>query len=237
MRKTISVLSFAGIIFLLLPSACKRNINYSELDSTVANQLRPTNYPGVFIAAANHVQQPTQPKAGIQRCKKACATVTVHWVQVTYPVTVCYPPNYPTEFTQGRKATDSIPGIVSAEGTRREMISTRTINGFNPLFCKTKYGPWIAELVDKENCDSPCGEGTHTWTMNILGVHGNLSWTWDGTMQDRPQEVQFIGQPWVKDSYSIDCDLSDLTNCSGTGGGGGGGNGGYPVKVFAKPGK
>jgi hypothetical protein len=231
MRKMISVLSFLGIVILLLPGACKRTVTYTELDSTLANLLRPTSYAGVFIAGTNHVQQPTQPMAGVQRCKKACATKTIYWVQCTFPVTICYAPDLPGEFTQGRKAADSIPSIIAAEGTLREMVSTRTINGYNPLFCKTKYGPWIAEIVDKENCDSPCGEGSHTWTLTILGVQGNISWTWNGDMNGRPQEVQFIGQPWVQATEAIDCDFGDLTNCSGNGEPGGGG---YPARFRAK---
>jgi hypothetical protein len=216
MRKMISVLSFLGIIMLLLPSACKRTMNYSELPGTLANRLQPTSYPGVFIAGINDVNLQSESKTASLFCPKACATKTTWWVQVTYPVTICYPPDIIIGgvLTQGKKAPDSISGIIMAEGTAKEMVSTRTINGFNPLWCKTKYGPWIAEITDTENCDNSCGEGSHLWTLEILGSQGSLFWTWNGTMDGRPQEVQFIGQPWVRNSISIDCRPFDMTSCN-----------------------
>jgi hypothetical protein len=214
MRKLISVLSFLGIIMLLIPLACKRTIQYSELPGTISDRLKPTSYPGVFIAGVNEVNM-SDTRGVSMFCPKACATRTTYWVQVTYPVTICYPPDIVIGgvFTQGRKAPDSIGNIITAEGMLREMVSTRAVNGFNPLWCKTKYGPWIAEITDTENCDNSCGEGSHTWTMQILGVQGNLSWMWNGTIENRPQEVQFIGQPWVRSTFSIDCRPFDLTEC------------------------
>jgi hypothetical protein len=215
MRKLISVLSFLGIIMLLIPLACKRTIQYTELPGTISDRLKPTGYPGVFIARVNDVNMVADTRESSLFCPRACATRTTYWVQVTYPVTICYPPDIVIGgvFTQGRKAPDSIGNIITAEGTLREMVSTRAINGFNPLWCKTKYGPWIAEITDTENCDNSCGEGSHTWTMQILGVQGNLSWIWNGTIDNRPQEVQFIGQPWVRSTFSIDCRPFDLTEC------------------------
>ncbi len=211
----ISVLSFMGIVMLLLPLACKRTIQYSELPVSAADRLRPTIYPGVFIAGMHEVRMMSETNEVSAFCPKACATKTTYWVQVTYPVTVCYPPDIVIGgvFTQGRNAPDSIASIITAEGMMKEMVTTRTINGFNPLWCKTKYGPWIAEITDTEQCDNSCGEGSHIWTMEILGSQGNLTWMWNGGMNDRPQEVQFIGQPWVRSTVSIDCKPFDLTEC------------------------
>ncbi len=229
MRKMISTISFLGTVVLLM-MACKRTIQYTELRSAVADSLKQTSIPGVFIAASNQVKPLSQTNAATLFCTRACATKTIYWMQVTYPVTICFPPDIVVGgvLTQGRSAPDSIPDIITSEGTLTEMISTRTINGFNPLWCKTKYGPWIAEITDTENCDNSCGEGSHTWTMQILGVQGNISWLWHGTMQDRPQDVQYIGDPWVRATTTIDCRPHDLTNCNGTVGGGGG-DGGHPA--------
>lgn len=217
MRKLISVLSFLGIIMLLFPLACKRTIHYSELPSDVAQRLRPTSYPGVLIAGMHEVKVAAETRTATNSmlCPKACATKTTYWVQVTYPVTICYPPDIVIGgvFTQGRQAADSIGSIIMAEGTLREMVSANAVNKINPLWCKTKYGPWIAELTDTENCDNSCGEGSHTWTMQILGVQGNISWLWTGSIDNRPQDVQFIGQPWVRNTATIDCRPWDMTNC------------------------
>ncbi len=218
MRKMISAAFFIGTIVLLQMAACKRNINYTELRSAVADSLKATSIPGVFIAASNKIKPLSQNSTSAALCPKACATITTYWVQVTYPVTICYPPDIITGgvFTQGKKASDSIASIVKSEGTLTEKISDRSIDGVLPPFwCKTKYGPWIAEITDTENCDNSCGEGSHTWTMKILGVQGNISWVWFGTMQDRPQDVQYVGQPWIRNVATIDCRPFDMTNCYG----------------------
>ena len=213
MRKMISAIAFTGTVALLLVAACKRTISYTELRSAIADSLRPTNIPGVFIAGSHHVQPLNQQNTAIFFCQKTCATTTTYWVQVIYPVTICYPPDIVIGggiFTQGRKAPDSIASIISSEGTLTEALSTRTIN---PLWCKTRYGPWIAEITDTELCDNSCGEGSHIWTMKILGVQDNISWLWFGGMQGRPQEVTYIGEPWVRSTSTIDCRPGDLTNC------------------------
>lgn len=233
MRKMISLLSFLGIVMLLLPLACKRTVTYSELSRTLVDSLRPTSYPGVMIAGVRNIQQQNPANTGALRCPKKCVTKTISWVQCTYPITVCYPPDIIIDgvYTQGRRAQDSIPGIINAEGTLREMVSTQNVN---LLWCKTKYGPWMAEITEQENCDNACGEGSHSFTLEILGSQGQLFWRWDGTLDGRPQQVQFVGQPFVRNSFPVDCDLSDLTDCTGTGGGGGGGNGGHPARVKLK---
>ena len=216
MRKLVSVLSFLGIVILLLPLACKRTIHYSELPGAIAERLKSTGYAGVFIAGVNEVDMTTVDTEKISLfCPKACATKTTYWVQVTYPITICYPPDIVIggELTTVKKAGDSIANIIAAEGALREMVSTRSVDGINPLWCKTKYGPWIAEITDTENCDNSCGVGSHTWTLQILGVQGNLFWMWNGTMEGRPQEVQFIGQPWIRSTVRIDCRPFDLTEC------------------------
>jgi hypothetical protein len=229
MRKMISTISFVGTVVLLM-MACKRTIQYTELRSAVADSLKQTSIPGVFIAASNQVKPLSQTSATSLFCQRACATKTIYWVQVTYPVTICYPPDIIISgvLTQGRSAPDSIPGIIRSEGTLTETLNMRSANGILPYWCKTRYGPWIAEITDTENCDNSCGEGSHTWTMQILGVQGNISWLWNGTMQDRPQDVQYIGEPWVRATTTIDCRPFDLTNCNGTVGGGGG-DGGHPA--------
>jgi hypothetical protein len=213
MRKMISTISFLGTVVLLMMT-CKRTIQYTELRSTVADSLKQTSIPGVFIAASNQVKPLSETSATTLFSTRACATKTIYWVQVTYPVTICYPPDIVIGgmLTQLRTAPDSIPGIITSEGALTEMISTRSVNGFSPLWCKTKYGPWIAEITETENSDNCCGKGSHTWTMQILGVQGNISWLWHGTMQDRPQDVQYIGEPWVRATTTIDCKPFDLTN-------------------------
>src|SRR5262249_28144345 len=125
MRKTISAVCFTGTVVLLLMAACKRTVNYTELRSTLADSLRSTNIPGVLIAASHKVQPRNETSATIFHCKRACATKNVYWVQITYPVTVCYPPDSMPDgvLTKGRKPPDSIAGIIQAEDALTETLT------------------------------------------------------------------------------------------------------------------
>ena len=115
MRKMLSTISFWGTVVLLM-MACKRTIHYTELRSSVADRLKQTSIPGVFIAACNQVKPLSQTKATNLLCTRACATKTTYRVRVTYPVTICYPPDIIIGgvLTQARRASDSIPGIITS---------------------------------------------------------------------------------------------------------------------------
>src|SRR5262245_5356325 len=113
MRKTISAISFLGTVVVLV-ATCQRNVEYYELSSSLADSLRETNMPGVFISSVKDVRVASQSKSATLLCPKACATKTVYWVQVTYPVAVCYPPDIIVNgvLTQGKAAPDSIASII-----------------------------------------------------------------------------------------------------------------------------
>ena len=93
------------------------------------------------------------------------------------------------------------------------IASKRRFGDYDRLFCKTYSGPWFAEIVDEEMCDNSCGEGSHRFSMTILGIPEDLAWVWWDAMENRPQEVQFIGQPWVTSESVKDCNANDLTDC------------------------
>lgn len=215
----------ACIVLLLFFAGCTSNPLYPELEASISDSLRRTSIENVFVASLTS-SKPRPANDTSFRCVKRCATKTIYWVQVTYPVTVCFPPDI---IVNGSNAVfaksaggDSIHSLITSERPVTTMISKRSLFGYNRLFCKTYGGPWIAEITDEEQCDNSCGEGSHRFTLKILGVQETLVWTWWGSMAGRPQEVHFIGEPWIRNQATIDCNLSDLTNCTGTGTGDGG---------------
>jgi hypothetical protein len=230
-----SIIAIAAMLLLYF-SSCKTTPHYSELAAATADSLKKTSTEGLFISGVMNMKaRPIQDPA-ILPCPRLCATKTVYWAQVIYPVTVCFPPDWVLDGNASvfakSAAPDSISSLINSATPITSMVSTTKLSNFNRLFCKTKGGPWIAEITDDEQCDNSCGEGSHFFTMKILGVQETLVWSWFGTMAGRPAEVVFAGEPWIRSQSPKDCDLSDLTNCTGNGGGGGtgGGGGSIPAK-------
>jgi len=207
--------SVAGILLLML--ACTNEAQHPELPAQLRDSLVQVGTSDVFVSALKNIRpKPSMESAGLP-CVKSCATTEILWVQVSYPITVCYPPDFPTQniitmYKQG-KEPDSLAAIIASKTPVSHQVNTR-IGAYNRLFCKTHGGPWYAEIVDQELCSS-CGPGPHKFSMTILGVQQNLYWEWWGTLDGRPQEVVFFGDPWLRGQSVLDCDPTDPTNCSG----------------------
>jgi hypothetical protein len=208
--------SVAGIVLLML--ACKKEPQLPELPASLTDSLVQVGTSDVFVSALKTIG----PKPSIDgvdlRCVKKCAAIEIEWVQVTYPITVCFPPDFPTQnimtmYKEGQEP-DSVAAIIASKTSVTHQMNRR-VGGYNQLFCKRHGGPWIAEIQDQEQCGGGCGPGPHKYSMTILGVQQNLYWEWWGTLDGRPQEVVFIGEPWPRGHSVVDCDPGDLTNCSG----------------------
>ena len=223
MEKHFIAIASIALIALAPFSACKQTPRYPELSASLADSLKQTDIKGVFISGVKSVQ-PRPAKDVNTFCPRFCATTTVYWVQVTYPITICNPPDFSNDVVLAkRQQQDSaIARVMTAEVSHA--VSKSRFADFTRLFCRTHGGPWFAEITDMEMCDNSCGEGTHRFTMTILGVPQQLSWLWWDSMDNHPQEVQFIGQPFVRGTSVIDCNPGDLTDC-----GAGGNTGGGPI--------
>ncbi len=205
------------IISLVLVSlisfvACEKTPKYPELSAVLTDSLRQTNIPGVFIAGTKNIQpRPVQDPSNL--CPATCASVRVYLWQVTYPITICQPPDFPSTLANKDAGQDSVIVDIASSTPVTKMVSKKSIGGFERLFCKTHGGPWIATIQETEMCDNSCGPGTRKFVMTIGGVPDDLSWLWWDSMDNRPEEVDFVGEPWIKSESVIDCDSHDLTDC------------------------
>lgn len=219
----------AIISFMLV--CCKTKQTYPELEASKTDSLRETAIPGVFISGNRSVQvNPERPDADtLNRCHRNCAGGVIYWCQVSYPITVCYPPDFiledVDEVMMKNKKQDSVVSILKRKMPVTNMTG-RSISRFNNLFCSTRGGPWIAEIKDVEQCSGGCGEGPHRISVQIIGVGEFLYWEWIGSIDNPPAGVPDISGRWVRGEYTVDCDASDHTNCTGNTGETGGGDGG-----------
>jgi hypothetical protein len=211
--KSFLIISFIFAALILL-NACKTTKNYPELSTALTDSLKQTDIPGVFMAATGNIQpRPFQPPPP---CPRLCGSTTIYWVQVIYPITICNPPDFSNSVLASYKlrSQDSLIARISSSAPVTRMVSKKLVGGYKRLYCKTMSGPWIAEIEEKEMCDNSCGVGTRRFSMTILGVpEKSPPWVWWDSMDNHPQDVKFVGQPWIRSVSMTDCDPSDLTDC------------------------
>lgn len=139
---------------------------------------------------------------------KACSSITVSWVQVTYPITVCNPPN----LARVERAVTSKPARAEATSSappKEYKLSALAQTKFaNPFWCRQHSGPWIAEITEVESCSAGVPS---RFDLVILGIGQNVHYSWYGSFNDIPSDIAVIGQPSVKRSSRFPC--SHLSNC------------------------
>jgi hypothetical protein len=153
--------------------------------------------------------------------KKFCGSANRSFVQLTYPITICYPPSYPDAGIlvehRGPAKSPTTPPLSPESGAGRTL--SFKLSSFagetSPLQrrCVQKWGPWLATVVEEDPCSGPI-----TFTLTILGVPPCPEcpqFVWYDKFDNHPQELNLI-LPLVDTQHSeIDCDPGDLTNCGG----------------------
>lgn len=208
----IILLSMAATIF----GACNKDVRYTELEQASVDSLRQTRIPGVFVVGGRWAQ-PRPARDPALMCPTHCAFTRIYWAQVSYPITICNPPDFDLEmknYTRKSRTPDSLDVLLRAKLPYTSQVSKRSLPWpwFEKLFCRTHGGPWIAEIREEQQCVS-CGPGRLKYSMVILGVPDELWWEWWDSMDNHPQEVSFIESPFLRSEWIVDCDPFDLTKC------------------------
>lgn len=155
--------------------------------------------PKVDSSKAGHGQPPA----------RACADTTVLWVQVEYPITVCYPPDISQgiESANSPQAGSGITTRQSGDSVHEYKLSSLAGKRFvSSLFCKATSGPWIAEVTEVIQCSEAIW-----FDLRILGIGQNVHYSWSGSFNNAPAELHIIGEPVFRSSSRSPC--SGLTQC------------------------
>jgi hypothetical protein len=146
--------------------------------------------------------------------KKACASSFDSFAQVLFPVTLCYPLGFPDA---GILTEVSSPAASSAR-TAPAAAKTYKLSTFEgksfpvPMRCIQKSGPWLAKIVEAEQCD----KRPNQFTLTIEGIPPCPQcpeFTWSGTLDQRPGGFTLI-LPLVDTHQTVnDCDPLDPTVC------------------------
>ena len=135
-------------------------------------------------------------------------------MQVIYPVTVCTP----IDILPGRFMVDAPP---RGSGPRATQVKIYKLSAFEgqplttPFGCQKRGGPFIAKITRTIACNNAT-----SCSMEILGVPscaGCASFAWSGDncqVDNRPAEVQFIGEPSAGKATYSPCNAR--SNCGST---------------------
>jgi|GEM_PF-6544285 len=162
----------------------------------------------VLLATSKNVKADLKTVDG-QVALVSCSSITVSWVQVTYPITVCNPPNFAaveravTSQPAGAEATSNTP-------QKEYKLSAHAQQRFaNPFWCRQHSGPWIAEITEVTSCSTGVPP---RFDLVILGIGQNVHYSWYGSFNNIPSDIAVIGQPFVRSSSRFPC--SHLSNCA-----------------------
>jgi hypothetical protein len=123
---------------------------------------------------------------------KEC-TIT-HSGFVTFPVRVCRSPFPSPDPGEGTFGTDLGGGL---QGTTTGLAERSAVARFGDAhlaslsrFCTIVNGPWLADIEQHVPCS--IFEPDH-FVLSILGTPQPITFEWDGTLEDAPDEVGALG--------------------------------------------
>jgi len=130
-------------------------------------------------------------------------------VQIFYPITVCYPPDFINGVESVYEAADDQPSIQLQRSAFREyrLSSFAGKRLHRPMWCRRHSGPWVAAIT--ENID--CSNNSH-FELTILGIGSNVHYSWWGALEDVPSEISVVGEFNLKGSYRTPC--GSLSTCN-----------------------
>jgi hypothetical protein len=219
--KKLTTLLLLPILAAALTATRYQDRTTEELPPEVAAKLRsvPNTSLLTSVPYPDGYVEKIAPKPPPIPVEKDCGSVTLYWVQVAYPITVCGPPSEPViGVVTGYRG----PGVAPPFDLPPPAASQRPVQTFkltslsgatfkDPLTCYSHYGPWLAEVKYYQECN-----GTEKYTLEILGVPscpGCNFFTWAPPFENHPPELTMAQSLVFRKETIIDCDPTDLTKC------------------------
>jgi hypothetical protein len=207
--KILSIFCVASVILLLLATSHRAG-NQGELPGEIAANLKVVPNTDLLISMPPfETKQPT-----VVAASKPCSTVQFSYVQVIYPITICYPPYFPTIgiLKEYALAPGQAPLPPPAGQTQTYTLSSFKGEALTtPLFCLQKGGPWLASIIRFDPCSGPT-----KFVLTILGVPACPecpTFSWYDDLDNHPPELNLI-MPLVNTTTSyISCDPTNPTLC------------------------
>ena len=201
---------------VLLGSCTNRSTNrIAHLDEAPADIVKELDtLPNtVLLATSRTVNAKDHAPPAPPTALKSCSTTTVYWVQVTYPITVCYPPSF-----SAIESAATVPAVNNSGATHRSIATHEyKLSGVaeqkfvSPWWCKRQAGPWIAEITERDSCSSG---STREYHLQILGIGQNVQYSWVGSLADTPSDLPTIGEPFVRNVSSLPCNAASTCGSS-----------------------
>lgn len=199
--KAVRSIFVAALLSFGLLMACSRTPkvvrDLPELPAELARDLAPARTAPVLMTTPAAIATPVAPPPASPPpplvIARAC---TSFWGgYVTYPMTVCYPPNDQIAdlvLTQDARAP-------SRRGDGRGVLPARyfkltrhpRVAIVKPWFCSVRGGPWFAKVEGNQKCDA--NPNIRVFKAEILGAPEPVVVNWIGALTDVPPPLQLVG--------------------------------------------
>ena len=167
-----------------------------ELPSELARDLAPARTAPVLmtkpaLSATPAAPPPASPPLPLQ-VARACTLVWSGFV--TYPVTVCYPPNEQVEglvLTQDTGTPSPGADHTKVLPVRYYKLTSHPRAAFASAFCSVRGGPWFGRVEGKQFCGA--NPNIRVFTAEILGAAPEpIVVQWTGTLADVPPPLDLV---------------------------------------------
>ncbi len=126
---------------------------------------------------------------------KACTIV--HEGYVTFPITVCQPPNELSQALDLGTAQTADTRKTTVPATRYFRLTSHPLVRSNlPWFCATRGGPWYGQVESRQICNA--NPNIHSVTAVILGapeavaVHWTEDWSKEPPLSKAPEPLKLV---------------------------------------------
>lgn len=212
--KNISSILQAAFLALLILQCTPANDTLSELPelpSEFVDNLAPsTTAPVLMTNLSQPAPEKPQIKDSIALLAPGKSCVRLYWVQVIYPITICYPPN---ELFDDLVAQASLPSksksnpkdeqqlITPQKAKFYKLSSFHNVNFSIPYWCTVHGGPWYGIIEETTSCSPGI---PNMYKFFLVGVPEPIVVTWHGELGDfpLPPSMQIID---TSDMFSESC--------------------------------
>jgi hypothetical protein len=162
-----------------------------ELPAELTRDLAVARTAPVLMTRPAAAAIPLAPRPASAPLVPSKACTSIHEGYVTFPITVCHPPNelYQTLDLSARDSTalrrTTIPAARYFKLTSHPLVRLESA-----WFCSVRGGPWYARVEGAQICNA--NPNDRLFTAEILGAPEPVVVAWSGTLGDAPAPLNLV---------------------------------------------
>ena len=163
-----------------------------ELPAEFAQDLAVARTAPVLMTKPAAAAIPMAPRPASAPLVPSKACTSIHEGYVTFPITVCHPPNelYQTLDLSAREALAATRSTTVPATRYFKLTSHPEVRLGSAWFCSVRGGPWYARVEGAQICNA--NPNVRLFTAEILGAPEPVVVVWSGTLDDVPAPLDLV---------------------------------------------